>query len=304
MNVKKKATKKVVTKSSAKSGTKVAAKSSAKSGTKVAAKSSAKSGRKAGARSAGRSGEVDPTSDVVLRTLPPAYGAGPDMPVKVAQLEFASLARLAETVAAPLAKVGITRLQITTLQRFAQQLAAREAGWQKARAGVTLAATDRKRLFEAEALDAKLLAGGRWACRKDDEAQTALGRIADGSGLNDTICDLRELVAFWAAHPSELACTDITTRDLARATELAGQLGRAAEKETSNLDAATALELRNRCFWAADELAKEIREGGRYAYRLQPKTAAKFASRYRTSVARRARHKTKDEQPETPPATV
>ncbi len=53
-------------------------------------------------------------------------------------------------------------------------------------------------------------------------------------------------------------------------------------------------------FWAADGLAKEIREGGRYAYRLQPKTAANFVSRYRAALTRRSRRKAKDDQPPAP----
>lgn len=249
------------------------------------------------------SAESDPSSDEALRALTPDYAAGPDMAVKVAQQELASLARLAEKAAGPLAKVGITRLQIESLRRFASRLSFLEGRWQRARASVPLATAERRRLAEAEALDAKLLAGGRWALRHDAEAQAELGRIAEGSGLVDTTQDLQDLVAFWAAHEKELAATDISRRDLARATELAGALAIAADKEARHLDAASALDLRNRCFWAADALAKEIREGGRYAYRLQPKVAAKFSSRYRTAINRRAhrKSKSKSEQPPAPP---
>ena len=175
---------------------------------------------------------------------------------------------------------------------------------QRARGSTTMTATARRRLAEAEELERQLLAGGRWACRKDPEALLDLGRIAEGSGLEDTIQDLHDLVTFWAAHSGGLALTDIKARDLARATELADSLATAAEKETANLTASAAIELRNRCFWAADELAKEIREGGRYAYRLQPKTAAKFTSRYRASLLRRARHKPKDSQPSAAPPSA
>ncbi|HRI52099.1 MAG TPA: hypothetical protein PLW65_18120 [Pseudomonadota bacterium] len=247
------------------------------------------------------SAESDPSSDEALQALTPDYAAGPDMAVKVAQQELAALARLAEKAAGPLAKVGITRLQIESLRRFASRLLFLEGRWQRARASVPLATTDRRRLAEAEALDAKLLAGGRWALRHDPEAQAELGRIAEGSGLIDTTQDLQDLIAFWAAHEKELAATDISRKDLARATELAGMLVTAADKEARHLEAASALDLRNRCFWAADALAKEIREGGRYAYRLQPKLAAKFSSRYRTAINRRAHRKSKAEQPPAPP---
>ena len=261
----------------------------------------AAAGGKVGKGPSTRSPATDPTSDAALLALSADYAGSPDIPVKVAQEELASLARLAKTAAGPLAKVGIAAVQIETLQRFASRLGSLENAWQRARTGVTLTAVERRRLDEAEALDKQLLAGGRWALRKDSEAQAELGRIAEGSGLADTIQDLHALVEFWTTHREALACTDITAKDLARATELAATLSTAAAKEDANLQAGAALELRNRCFWAADELAKEIREGGRYAYRLQPKTAAKFTSRYRTALSRRSRSKPKDDQPPAPP---
>lgn len=261
----------------------------------------AAAGGKVGKGSGSRSPAADPTSDAALLALSADYAGAPDIPVKVAQEELASLARLAKTAAGPLAKVGITAAQIETLQRFASRLGSLENAWQRARTGVTLTAVERRRLVEAEALDKQLLAGGRWALRKDAAAQAELGRIAEGSGLVDTIQDLRELVEFWTAHREALACTDITAKDLARATELAAALATAAAKEDANLQSGAALELRNRCFWAAAELAKEIREGGRYAYRLQPKTAAKFTSRYRAALSRRSRSKPKDDKPQAPP---
>jgi hypothetical protein len=158
---------------------------------------------------------------------------------------------------------------------------------------VQLTPTQRKLRDEAEALDAKLVAGGRWGCRKDPAAQEELSRIAEGSGLADTIQDLCDLGAFWSEHEAELGATDITKKDLARAEQLADALEDAAANEVSDVGAAHAMELRNRCFWAADELAKELREGGRYAFRDQPKIAAKFVSRYRASANRRSRRKAK-----------
>ena len=277
-------------------------KSMSKSAAKTAGrrKPGGTAGRSAGKRPGGRSLATDLSSDEALRALPADYAASPDMPVKLAQQELGSLARLAKTAAGPLAKVGITAAQIEQLRRFATRLGSLENAWQRARSGVATTAIERRRLAEAEELDRQLLAGGRWACRKDPEALVELGRIAEGSGLADTIQDLRDLVAFWEEHRGELAATDIKARDLARATELADTLATAAEKENASLTASAAQELRNRCFWAADALVKEIREGGRYAYRLQPKTAAKFTSRYRNSVARKARRKPTDTQPSAP----
>lgn len=248
--------------------------------------------------------QSDPTTDEALLALAPSFADAPDIPVGVAQKEIASLARLAKASSKEMGKVGITPQKIDTLARYASRLKSLETAWQRARSGVKLTAAERKQLIEAEALDAKLLAGGRWGCRDDEDAQTELSRIAEGSGLTDTIQDLRDLVVFWEEHPEEIKSTDITAKDLARATELADALEPAAEREDKDVNAAAAQELRNRCFWSADKLSKEIREGGRYAFRLQPKIASKFISRYRNSVVRRSQRKAKAKKAAPPDTNV
>ncbi|KYF56442.1 hypothetical protein BE04_16060 [Sorangium cellulosum] len=235
----------------------------------------------------------DPTSDEALLALNPTYAAGPDIPVSVAERELTSLARLAHAHAARLARIGIDSDKVALLARFARRLGALEKAWQKARGAVQLTSAQRRLRDDAEALDAKLVAGGRWGCRNDPAAQAELSRIADGSGLADTIQDLRDLVDFWSDHESALGVTDITRKDLERARALADALEDAAANEASDASAAHALELRNRAFWAADKLAKEIREGGRYAFRDQPKLAARFVSRHRATLNRRSRLKAK-----------
>ncbi|XXT18981.1 hypothetical protein WME94_53030 [Sorangium sp. So ce429] len=235
----------------------------------------------------------DPTSDEALLALDPAYAVAPDIPAGVAERELTSLARLAHAQQARLSRIGVTPDKVDLLARFARRLGALEKAWQRARGAVQLTSAQRRLRDEAEALDAKLVAGGRWGCRDDASAQAELSRIADGSGLSDTIQDLRDLVDFWSDHESALGVTDITSKELDRARALADALEDAAANEASDASAAHALELRNRCFWAADDLAKEVREGGRYAFRDQPKLAARFVSRYRTGVRRRSRRKVK-----------
>jgi hypothetical protein len=249
--------------------------------------------KKRGAERAAAQAATDPASNEALLARPKEYAAAPDMPVEVAIREIASLARLAKTQHARLAKLGITTDAVDELAHYGRRLEALEAAWQRARGGVRLSAAERKLLAEAEALDSKLVEGGRWACRKDPQALAELSRIAEGSGLADTIQDLRDLAAFWTARAGERTQTDITEKDLRRAVELADRLDEAAAKESADVDAALAIELRNRCFWAADELAVDVRQGGRYAFRDQPKLAAKFVSRYRAEVNRRSRRNAK-----------
>jgi hypothetical protein len=193
-----------------------------------------------------------------------------------------------------LSAVGINASKIQTLGRFATRLKQLETSWQRARRGAHLTSAEREHLAEAETLEAKLVAAGRWACRNDKDAQQELSRIAEGSGLADTVEDLSALVQFWSDHEDALGQTKITKKDLTRARKLIAALEPAVEKEDQDAGAAAALELRNRGFWADDDLAKEIREGGRYAFNDQPKLAAKFVSRYRTSMVRRSRRKAMD----------
>jgi hypothetical protein len=239
----------------------------------------------------------DPTTDAALLGLSAQYAASPDIPVAVAAAEIASLARLAKSQQARLTAIGIAPATVDTLARFARRLGEIETAWGAARSNVKLTIAQKKLRDEAEILDPKLVAGGRWAFRKDAAAQEELTRIAEGSGLADTIQDLRDLVAFWTARKDHLGKTDITEKDLARAAVLANDLDAAAAKEGSSVDAARALDLRNRIFWAGDELASEVREGGRYAFRGEPKIAAKFVSRYRTTAMKRARRKVEAKKP-------
>jgi hypothetical protein len=236
---------------------------------------------------------VDPTSPAALRALTPDYAVAPDMPIGVAITELGSLSRLAKTSQGRLTAIGLGPEVTARVARFGKQLGACEDAWQEARAAVRLTASERADLAEAEALDDKLVAGGRWGCRKDPDAQKELSDIAEGSGLRDTVNDLRAGADFWRHHASKRSQTDVTDEDLRRAIALADALEPAAQKEEADVGAAQALELRNRCFWAADELAKEVREGGRYAFRKQPKVAARFTSRYRAEANRRSRKKAK-----------
>ena len=240
---------------------------------------------------------VDPTADASLLALSVQYSASPDIPVAVAGAEIASLARLARSQQAQFTAIGLGPEILDTLARHARRLVELEEAWSAARSNVKLTAAQQKLRAEAEALDSKLVAGGRWAFRKDAAAQETLTRIAEGSGLADTIQDLRDLVVFWTTRKDQLGKTDITEKDLARAAVLANDLDAAAAKEASNVDAARALDLRNRSFWASDELAREVREGGRYAFRSEPKIAVRFVSRYRASAAKRYRVKSKAQTP-------
>jgi hypothetical protein len=264
-------------------------KPSKKSAKKPAKKPAKKSAKKKSSR---RRVPADAaTSEESLAALPPEFAAPPDIPVEIAKREFASLARLARSRGKDLLKIGIETAKVAGLGALAGALDTYETAWQRARKKVALGVAERKLIAEAEVLDRRLLSAGRWACRDDQAAQAELSRISEGSSLADTLQDLRDLVAFWDEHEDQFERTLLTREDLTRAIELADALETAAAKEEAEVEAAAALELRNRAFWAADALAGEIREGGRYAFQAVPKLAAQFVARHRVRAARRARRK-------------
>jgi hypothetical protein len=224
-----------------------------------------------------------PKTDDALFAAPTTYADAPDMPVDVAIREWRQLASVARKLQGPLGKIGLDKTSATTLGSFADDLDARERHWQKTRPSPGKV---KKLRAEAETLKRSLLAAGEWALRDDEDGLDELARIREGTGLVDTLNDLRDLAAFWKTNASSLSKTRLKSADVARAPALATELGTLADEEHANTDAAQALELRNRCFWSGDAAAKEIRKAGRYAFHDQPKVAARFSSRYQADKSK------------------
>jgi hypothetical protein len=233
---------------------------------------------------------IDPKRDAALLMLPSSYAESPDMPVAIAIAELDALHRLATKEARTLARFGVAARQTNELGAYVKELALRERTWTVER-DATASAEGKALREEADLLKRKMLAAGEWALRHDEDALHELARIRQGSGLPDTIEDLHQLSYFWTRHAHEMKVTKLTPKDVTRAAELAELLGDAVAEEVSNTQASRARELRNRCFWAATALASEIRQGGRYAFNEEPKTAARFVSRYRQEHNRKARRK-------------
>jgi hypothetical protein len=282
------ATKNAATKNAAtkKAATKKAATKNA--ATKRAAKVVSRGASRARARALREAVDEGPTSDASLWALDARFEVRPDMPIPIALRELRKLAAFGEANARVFDKLGLGP-ELALLRRFGARLQALQAAWLAARQVVARSGAERRLLAEAVALDAKLVAGGRWACRDDGDAQAALDRIAAGSGPEGTLEALRDGLKFWHSHAARRGFTDITDEDLERAEALLPQLEGVVEKETADRDATLARALRNRCYWAADKLAKTIREGGRYAFRQYPAIVAKLTSRHRAAIQRRSR---------------
>ncbi len=232
---------------------------------------------------------IDPKREAALLLLPSSYADTPDIPVEIAVTEIGTLYKLAKKESKTLGRFGIGSKQIEELGSLGKELQERQRAWITARDHS--ASSDKKTLRqEAELLKSKMLAAGEWALRHDDEALRELARIREGSGLPDTIEDLYHLANFWTKHAPILKETKLVPADVKRSSALAAELHDVAGEEVSNMTASRALELRNRCFWAATAAAGEIRQGGRYAFSDQPKMASRFASRYRQTKNRRSRN--------------
>lgn len=244
--------------------------------------------KKPAATKASTPSKTDAKRDAALLLLPSSFAEMPDIPVEIAMAEMAALYKLAKKEARTLGRFGIGVKVIEELGAFGKELGERQRAWITQRDHA--ASPEGKALRdEADTLRSKMLAAGEWALRHDDSALQELARIREGSGLPDTIEDLYQLAGFWTKHASALKETRLSHHDVTRAAALATELHDVAGEEVSNLTIARALELRNRCFWAATAAANEIRQAGRYAFSDQPKVAARFASRYRQALNRRFR---------------
>jgi hypothetical protein len=225
----------------------------------------------------------DPASNEALLALPSEMAGPPDVPVAIAVLELRALARLADKRRAELAEIGVTREMIATLSRYAERLRRldRDARGPKIPRG------QRKKPHQAGALRDEMLAAARWALRRDPSALAELSGVRAGAQPHDTIHDLLLLARFWDARTADLGRTRLAPADVARARKLASDLETSLNGQALD-EHGEATALRNRCFWAAEALAREIREGGRYAFHASPKIAARFGSAYAPAPQPRA----------------
>jgi hypothetical protein len=237
------------------------------------------------------------TSDEALLAKPASYADAPDIPIAVAIQESKKLAALATKERAALLRVGVERRTLDALPVLSKRFAELERAWTKERQRTAPSVAKRKDVADAEAIKREMLDAGAWACRKDAGAIDELAKIREGTGIVDLIQDLRDLVEFWRARPKEMKFTRVTDRHLSRGRKLADSLSAGLDTDG---DAPRAQELRNRCYWTLDELAKEVRSGGRYAFTAQPKIAAQFVARYKAERARAARRRSKAKNGEAP----
>lgn len=141
----------------------------------------------------------------------------------------------------------------------------------------------------------------RWFGRKDRNLQAVVDRIADGTGIADLLADGDDTAALLDQHKS-LFDTVTSFSPSSHASGLrdrtarvrAGQIGFRNDRSQNEL-----VEARDRAFTWCDELASELQEAGRFAFRKDPSMKTRFGSAYVRSRSRRARNAKKAVQPPT-----
>lgn len=135
---------------------------------------------------------------------------------------------------------------------------------------------------EAVSLRRRMLAASRFNLRDVREAQVALATIRGGNGVDDLVQDLFDLASVCVKYAPAFDAD--RSFDVDEHIDKARTLGRRLSHVVSSVrlgtDATAARELRDRAFSYMQELVNEIRFAGRYAFRDDPISVARFSSRH------------------------
>jgi len=127
---------------------------------------------------------------------------------------------------------------------------------------------------------------GRYLLRKNAAALLEINEIADGSGIEDLVADLKRAAFIAETFGEKLAVDSKLPKDIpSYARSMAERLSKAVDHSAAN----EALAERNAAYFIVDEAAGEIREAARFLFRDDPKSLAPFVSHYWTRMKRRAR---------------
>lgn len=196
--------------------------------------------------------------------------------------EANALYEVAQKYRGALLAVGLDERFIDDLPKRTQAL----AGAQAARAMVPDAKRSAEELaIEEEAYKVRneLHAAGRYATRKNPQAQSALDKISEGTGFDDGIQDLKDLSLFCDTYTAEMKSVGVALPEMSkRALELAGAFEQQLAKRRTASDAERdATNLRDRAATHLYDAMTEIRSAGAFAFRNDPSILPLFRSAYR-----------------------
>lgn len=211
-----------------------------------------------------------------LLALPLSFENKIDRPVGDVLFEASNLRKTASKEWAALEKKStLPSDALSQLKHLASHLENAEDLWsnlRKRRTPGTLAKAREK----GRELRADTLAALRYFLRGDTEVQARVESIVEGDGDADLIDDLRKLAGLVDEHRGALAKADLPKASSDAYRKCAETLTEETSERASDVDAAKALALRNRAYWSLRGWMSEVRAAGRYVFRKDPLTAARF----------------------------
>jgi hypothetical protein len=232
-----------------------------------------------------------------LDELPEDEVRPPPMPIDRMSIEAHALALTAGAVRDQLVAKGLDPAQIELLPMLAR--AATEAQSQvNALRGAQRSQEELALEAEAVELRAEMMAAGRFGLRKNNDAQAALDRVQDGTGLADLVQDIKDLAAIHDRYAPELEAIGADPKGkAARARALAGKLEIVlATRRAADRSEYVAMNTRDRAATLLAETMAEVRAAGAYTFRKDQRMLAKFRSEYN----QRRRKAGKPPEPEEP----
>jgi hypothetical protein len=139
-----------------------------------------------------------------------------------------------------------------------------------------------ERIEQGEALRSDIAAACRWNLRKDRAGLAVVSAVMEGDGIEDLIQDLNDLAELVDRKRSAFTA-DKTFKATVKAEEarsLAAELTALTSAERNAPASPEAKDLRDRAYTHLDDLVRQVREAGRYAFGDEPEAYGRFVSDY------------------------
>lgn len=152
---------------------------------------------------------------------------------------------------------------------------------------------------EGYELRAELLAACDWNLRADEAALRVLVRVREGEGLADLVADLETLALLCEQNSAAFAAdqTFALPEKVEQAKALALEIAQGLARFQTELSQAETFDLRNRAWTHLQGIVSELRKGGRYLFRNDPKQLSHFFSAFEQQRGRAMRRNAASSDP-------
>jgi hypothetical protein len=137
-----------------------------------------------------------------------------------------------------------------------------------------------------------MIAAGRYNLQSR-ESQATLTQIRGGDSVAEMVQDLSDLSILFTRNLAAFqGDQSVNAQALAaEAHALAERLSSGVSAERVDSQPTATRELRDRAFTYLDTFVNDLRSAGRYAFRLEPATSKRFASKYRRRTRGKSRNR-------------